>query len=601
MSEQRKIQLKILVIILIGIILIASYINYKGPTGIEAINGYADLRNESIEDMEVMHLARAFVPLKGTENFHHKKYTINIVLPEDTPNIAFRVPNTECDYTLFVNGKSIYNHTYADALGFSSVIYYPVTNRELTILVSYDAYETKLYDNPMQRLDILMASVDKMYHYQTLSLILQISLVLICAVSAFLHFTVYLYNKTNKIHLYLFFFSLNIILELLFVNKILIHFILPVIYTNFAIYLLIFTYIIRFITMILISRSLLGQYMKNTVFPYIYGILAIISTVFCLINKSYIDILLIYDVIIFVVIFTTIAYSFYLYIKYYNYHDTNIDIIITNYMPLIVAYSTDILGLMALIEYHSRVQIGQIIFLLFQSSILSKEHFSSIENIKGLSEKLKSAVLNIQNNRSSYITTHIKPDYLYETLDTIYNNIDVDQDKVDMLIQSLAKYLRQSLDYSEEKRTHTLKNELAFCDAYIDLVKEQHPNITFNIPTDDIPNAIVPQYSIQALVENSIVHAFKGILHPEISIDISTNQNMVDITVSDNGNGMTNDEIISSMIIPKNSLALGLYHINLYLIDLYQTGLQVNSTINKYTKISFSVPISEKSEVNPFE
>jgi sensor histidine kinase YesM len=132
---------------------------------------------------------------------------------------------------------------------------------------------------------------------------------------------------------------------------------------------------------------------------------------------------------------------------------------------------------------------------------------------------------------------------------------------------------------------------------------EQHPEIKINFDIEeDLPNVIVPQLCILALVDNSVTYAFDAVLQPRVKVTIyqDIDDNMIHISVIDNGNGMSLEDAKVALVIPNKHLSIGLYHINQQLLDMGGTGLNINTGHRKGTQISFAVGINEVEVQNEF-
>ena len=64
----------------------------------------------------------------------------------------------------------------------------------------------------------------------------------------------------------------------------------------------------------------------------------------------------------------------------------------------------------------------------------------------------------------------------------------------------------------------------------------------------------------------------------------------------DNGIGMTRNDIDYVLGQPHVVVAYGLYQINQVLIDKCQTNLNINSKVNRYTIVSFLIPVAAKED-----
>ncbi len=111
-------------------------------------------------------------------------------------------------------------------------------------------------------------------------------------------------------------------------------------------------------------------------------------------------------------------------------------------------------------------------------------------------------------------------------------------------IAAYAAYFRKILEFSDV-RLVPVKDELELTSQYLQLELEDDPEkfeffIQNNLPPNVLP-AITP-ILLQPIVENCIKHGFSGIKYKgKININISKENNMIVIDVTDNGKGLNPD------------------------------------------------------------
>jgi two-component system sensor histidine kinase YesM len=114
--------------------------------------------------------------------------------------------------------------------------------------------------------------------------------------------------------------------------------------------------------------------------------------------------------------------------------------------------------------------------------------------------------------------------------------------------------------------------------------------------------AYIPRFILQPLVENIFFHAFAD-GQGKISIEVTKKNNIMQITVKDNGRGMkvqTAKNLLNKRSIGKRktSSGIGIYNvedkIKLYFGSMY--GLQISSEEGKGTTIYIHLPITFEQE-----
>ena len=109
-----------------------------------------------------------------------------------------------------------------------------------------------------------------------------------------------------------------------------------------------------------------------------------------------------------------------------------------------------------------------------------------------------------------YLKSQVNPHFLYNTLDTIRIQAHLNQDKqvADMLME-LVDFFRLSVKVDQQMVT--VDDELELLEAYMDLMCYRYPKIQCEYHIDpDLGGALVPNFILQPLVENSMLHGLKN-------------------------------------------------------------------------------------------
>lgn len=181
----------------------------------------------------------------------------------------------------------------------------------------------------------------------------------------------------------------------------------------------------------------------------------------------------------------------------------------------------------------------------------------------------------------------INPHFLFNSLNTIASFIRFDPNKARELIISLSTYLRHNLESSEN--LISIDKEINQVKSYVEIEKArfgEHLDVVYDIDNVDIK---IPSLIIQPLVENAIIH---GILEGEergcVKISVKKVNDVVNISVVDDGIGISN-KVIEDLYndkMPQNKI--GLYNVHLRLKLFYEEGLCI-TRLNKGTAIEFNV------------
>lgn len=150
-------------------------------------------------------------------------------------------------------------------------------------------------------------------------------------------------------------------------------------------------------------------------------------------------------------------------------------------------------------------------------SLMTLSFYLTLENPDALR-----AELNEQKMSMLYLKSQVNPHFLYNTLDTIRIQAQLDGDKkVADLLMKLADFFRLSVKV--DRQMVTLDDELQLLEAYMDLMCYRYPKLNCRYDIDpDLGDAEVPNFILQPMVENALLHGLKNKGYiGEITIHIS--------------------------------------------------------------------------------
>lgn len=134
------------------------------------------------------------------------------------------------------------------------------------------------------------------------------------------------------------------------------------------------------------------------------------------------------------------------------------------------------------------------------------------------------------------------PHFIYNTLETIRSTMYYDVELSSGLMQWLTKVLRYSL---EEQTVVTLNNDIEYIQYYLKIHKVRHGD-RFNYEIiNELENSdvLIPKLLIQPLIENAIKYSFKSQKTLNLLIKFTEENNKIHISVSDDGPGISDEEI----------------------------------------------------------
>ncbi|CDD35982.1 putative uncharacterized protein [Roseburia sp. CAG:309] len=180
-------------------------------------------------------------------------------------------------------------------------------------------------------------------------------------------------------------------------------------------------------------------------------------------------------------------------------------------------------------------------------SLMTLSFYLALENPDALR-----AELNEQKMSMLYLKSQVNPHFLYNTLDTIRIQAQLDGDKkVADLLMKLADFFRVSVKV--DRQMVTLDDELQLLEAYMELMCYRYPKLKCRYDIDpDLGGAEVPNFILQPIVENALLHGLKNKGYDgEISISAGKTETGMEISVKDSGSGFEEGkrEIIEQLLL----------------------------------------------------
>lgn len=166
------------------------------------------------------------------------------------------------------------------------------------------------------------------------------------------------------------------------------------------------------------------------------------------------------------------------------------------------------------------------------------------------------------------------------------------------MIYSLGRMFRYST-YNNGSMV-SLDEEIKYCEMYLDLCCTRYRGIlSYKINVDEnIKGYIVPKFILQPIVENCINHGIiKDSNNNLIEIDIQKRNEYLDISISDNGIGISSENLEKIKQNLKKDLqkseSIGLMNINnrLKLKFGESYGLYISSELSRGTIVKIKLPI----------
>ncbi len=214
--------------------------------------------------------------------------------------------------------------------------------------------------------------------------------------------------------------------------------------------------------------------------------------------------------------------------------------------------------------------------------------------------KIRSETFKLNQIEAEFKTlaSQINPHFLYNTLETIRMKAYCNNDKETAdLVKKLGKFMRRCLEVKDGMVT--LESELEFTRSYLELQSARFGDrISYTIYCEVNRDYMILPLIIQPIVENAFAHGIESAkTNGRITINIRYKGDIVEINVSDNGQGMTPEKLNELLYKLKENdtssgKSIGLTNVNkrikMYHGDEY--GLSVKTAMGEGTTITLTLP-----------
>ena len=169
-------------------------------------------------------------------------------------------------------------------------------------------------------------------------------------------------------------------------------------------------------------------------------------------------------------------------------------------------------------------------------------------------EQLKTIYNEAEKDRYilKYLSTQINKHFIFNTFSVIRSFVNLGRnDEAAECIDSLCSYLRFTFKGKDYVR---VADEVQALKNYLDIQKLRIKKVEVELSIDNRLNDLeIPQFILQPIVENAYMHAFK-VGEGKIAIEGRlTEDNFVEFSVSDNGIGITREELDAlNSVLEKN-------------------------------------------------
>ena len=178
-------------------------------------------------------------------------------------------------------------------------------------------------------------------------------------------------------------------------------------------------------------------------------------------------------------------------------------------------------------------------------STLSRYINKMITKVQFFQKETYQAKLDTKNAQIRALRSQINPHFLFNCLQAIQASaLKNGALETSDLISMYSRVIRESISWKQE--VIPLGQELGLIEDYLQIQKKRfEKQLICSIDVDEAcRNALIPKFTIQPIVENAIHHGMHGCVHPlELTISISRAEDELQLTVRDNGKGMSGEQL----------------------------------------------------------
>lgn len=201
------------------------------------------------------------------------------------------------------------------------------------------------------------------------------------------------------------------------------------------------------------------------------------------------------------------------------------------------------------------------------------------------------------------LQAQINPHFLFNALNTISTYVRTQPENARDLLHHLSDFIRRSI--KEGQDMVTLADEIHNVQDYLAIEKARFgERLKVEVEIDNkLMSEVVPGLILQPLVENAVQHGLANLKNGGTVIisGVQEGGSML-ITVADDGVGIPAEKLSSLLFRDTNSeagLGIALHNVNDRLQNLYgqQYPLKIESKLNKGTRVSLHIPLTEKGGI----
>ena len=233
---------------------------------------------------------------------------------------------------------------------------------------------------------------------------------------------------------------------------------------------------------------------------------------------------------------------------------------------------------------------------VYEIEALSESFGHMVVRLQNLMSTLLDEQINLRKTELRALQAKINPHFLYNTLDSISWMCEQGKnDEAVLMVNALARLFRISISRGHE--LIPIRSELQHAQSYLEIQSHRYRNqFTYTFDIDEkCLDYFCNKITLQPIIENAIYHGINGLVDDgEIIVSVKECDGDVIFTVSDNGSGMTDDQIEAVMSKAHSDKAgIGIKNVDdrlkIYFGPSY--GISIDSVPDEGTTVSIRMPI----------
>ena len=206
------------------------------------------------------------------------------------------------------------------------------------------------------------------------------------------------------------------------------------------------------------------------------------------------------------------------------------------------------------ISVESRDEIGVLADAFNQMTDSLQEHVDQIKTRMAEESRLKETQLRMENSLKEsqliFLQSQINPHFLYNTLNAgAQLEMMEGAEKTTLFIENLADFFRYSVKHTGQNSS--LLDEISQVDAYLHIINVRFSNEIQYLKhvEGQVERVMMPGVILQPIVENAINHGLRDVKwEKRITLRVCENAEHIRVTITDNGKGMTQEEIDAVLV-----------------------------------------------------